>query len=503
VPKESTLVDVASAVTSLEGLLERSKKDLERLREEILSQTESKAASKNLIEAMEREADTIKQDLERTSKAIENSDKRVASLGEEIEQENLNFKSSQERRQDFQNKVDLLTKEKASFGLKARSDELTQLESKHAALYDELNKLIQDKLELEGKLSTLEASITTSTQNQDQMKAQIASIEKQITDTQSRIEASNQELAGHEETIKQLQDQREAILKNVTSAKAKRNEFEQALKSLETQLMKTINQLEPLNREVANLNSTVKEKEMRASLLWTEIKSLGYNELIEVAPKELPSIEDSLSALKRELERIGAVNELAVSQYEDQKTNYKQLATRIYEIEKERHAIIEFMNELDKKKFDMFMRAYSQVDTTFQEIFAKITGTGTGRMVLEYPEDPFKGGVDVLLAFPGKSEMTISSASGGEKSVSTVCFLLALQAIHPMPFYMFDEIDAHLDVVNSQRLAELLRDRSKGSQFLVVSLKDTAISRANRVYGVFIQDGVSQVVEMPMAQVAA
>jgi chromosome segregation protein len=267
--------------------------------------------------------------------------------------------------------------------------------------------------------------------------------------------------------------------------------------------MKVINQLEPLNREVADLNSTIKEKEMRASLFWTEIKQLGYNELVQVGSKGLPSVEESLNALKRELERIGAVNELAVSQYEDQKSNYKQLATRIYEIEKERHAIIEFMNELDKKKYEMFMRAFNQVNTTFQEIFAKITGTGRGRMVLEFPEDPFKGGVDVLLEFPGKSEMAISSASGGEKSVSTVCFLLALQAIHPMPFYMFDEIDAHLDVLNSQRLAELLRDRSKGSQFVVVSLKDTAISRGNRVYGVFIQDGVSQVVEMPMAQVAA
>ena len=503
VPKESTLADVASAVTSLEGLLERSKKDLERLREEILNLTESKAASKNLIEAMEREAATIKQDLDRTARAIENSDKRVSSLSEEIGQENLDLKSSQDRRLDLQSKLDLLTKEKASFGFKARSNELAELESKHTALYDELNKLIQDKLELEGKISTLEASIATFTQNQDQMKAQITSIEKQIIETQSRIEASNKELAGHEETIRQLQDQRQDILKNVSSAKAKRNEFEQALKNLETQLMKAINQLEPLNREVANLNSSIKEKEMHASLMWTEIKSLGYTEPIVVDVKELPAIEESLNGLKRELERIGAVNELAVSQYEDQKTNYKQLATRIYEIEKERHAIIEFMGELDKKKFDMFMRAYNQVDTTFQEIFAKITGTGRGRMVLEYPEDPFKGGVDVLLAFPGKSEMTISSASGGEKSVSTVCFLLALQAIHPMPFYMFDEIDAHLDVVNSQRLAELLRDRSKGSQFLVVSLKDTAISRGNRVYGVFIQDGVSQIVEMPMAQVAA
>jgi chromosome segregation protein len=503
VPKESTLADVASAVTSLESLLERSKNDLERLRQEILNLTESRVASKNLIEAMERETETMKQDLERTAKAIENSNKRAASFSEQVEQENLNLESSQDRRRALQDKLDILSKEKASFGIKARSDELAQLESKHAVLYDELNKLIQDKLELEGKISTLEASITTFTQNQDQMKAQIESIEKQITDTQSKVESSNQELAGHEETIKQLQEQREKILENVTSAKTKRNEFERALKSLETQLMKTINQLEPLNREVANLSSTIKEKEMRGSLLWTEIKSLGYNELIEVNPKELPSTEESLSSLKHELERIGAVNELAVSQYEDQKTNYKQLATRIYEIEKERHAIIEFMNELDKKKLDMFMRAYNQVDTTFQEIFAKITGTGTGRMVLEYPEDPFKGGVDVLLAFPGKSEMTISSASGGEKSVSTVCFLLALQAIHPMPFYMFDEIDAHLDVVNSQRLAELLRDRSKGSQFVVVSLKDTAISRGNRVYGVFIQDGISQVVEMPMAQVAA
>jgi chromosome segregation protein len=503
VPKESTLADVASAVASLEGLLERSKKDLERLRKEILNLTESKAASKNLIEAMEREVDTIRQDLERTTKAVENSDRRVTTLGEEIEHENSNLKSSQERRQDLKNKLDLLTKEKSSFGLKAKSNELAELENKHAALYDEVNKFIQGRLELEGRISALEASMTTFGQNQDQIKDQITSIEKQIADEQSKIEESNQTLAGHEDTIKQLQDQRQEILKNVTSAKTKRNEFEQAIKSLENQLMKVINQLEPLNREVAELSSTIKEKEMRASLFWSEVKQLGYNELVEVDPKTLPSIEESLNGLKRELERIGAVNELAVSQYEDQKNNYKQLATRIYEIEKERHAIIEFMNELDKKKYDMFMRAFNQVNTTFQEIFAKITGTGTGRMVLEFPEDPFKGGVDVLLMFPGKSEMTISSASGGEKSVSAVCFLLALQAIHPMPFYMFDEIDAHLDVVNSQRLAELLRDRSKGSQFLVVSLKDTAISRGNRVYGVFIQEGVSQVVEMPMAEVAA
>ena len=502
-PRQSTLADVASAVASLEKLLERSKKDLERLREEILNLTDSKAASKNLIEAMQRETDTIKQDLERTARSIENSDKRVAELGGQIEDENATLKSSLDTRQDLQNRLDHLVKERSSFGIKAKSAELAELENRHAALYDELNRLIQERLELESRISTFESSIATFSQGHDQMKAQITSIEKQAADAQSRIEAANQTLSAEQETLKQLQDQRQELLDGLTSAKTKRSEFDKALKRLESELMKIINELEPLNRELADVNSTIKEKEMRASLLWSEIKQLGYNELVEVDLQELRSLEESLSGLRRELEHIGAVNELAVSQYEEQKNNYKQLATRIYEIEKERHAIIEFMNELDKKKHDMFMRAFNQVNGTFQEIFAKITGTGKGRMTLELPDDPFKGGVDVLLEFPGKSEMTISSASGGEKSVSTVCFLLALQAIHPMPFYVFDEIDAHLDVVNSQRLAELLRERSKGSQFIVVSLKDTAISRANRVYGVFIQDGVSQVVSMPLAEVAA
>ena len=118
-------------------------------------------------------------------------------------------------------------------------------------------------------------------------------------------------------------------------------------------------------------------------------------------------------------------------------------------------------------------------------------------MVLDNPENPFEGGLDILLQFPGKTMLTIGSASGGEKSVSTVCYLLALQQIHPMPFYVMDEIDAHLDVLNAKRLATLLRSRSSLSQFIVISLKDSTISRAERVFGIFIDKGSSQVVSLP------
>ena len=119
-------------------------------------------------------------------------------------------------------------------------------------------------------------------------------------------------------------------------------------------------------------------------------------------------------------------------------------------------------------------------------------------MVLENVENPFAGGLDVLLQFPGKPELTMGSASGGEKSVATVCYLLALQQIHPMPFYVMDEIDAHLDVVNTKRLATLVRSRSEGSQFIVISLKDTTISKAERVYGVYNEEGASNVISLPV-----
>ena len=107
---------------------------------------------------------------------------------------------------------------------------------------------------------------------------------------------------------------------------------------------------------------------------------------------------------------IGGVNELAVSQYEEVKENYKHLATRIYELEKEKLSIMQFMNELDKRKLDAFMKSFNQVSQSFNEIFSTVT-SGAGRLFLEDPEKPFEAGADIRLQFPGKAEMAIGSAS--------------------------------------------------------------------------------------------
>src|SRR3989441_4203756 len=218
-------------------------------------------------------------------------------------------------------------------------------------------------------------------------------------------------------------------------------------------------------------------------MLTAQLRNLSFDKPLETTPEAIEDATKLMAALERELSEIGLVNQLAVKDYEEIKDGYKHLSVRISDLEREKLAILDFMNELEKRKLDTFMGAFTKVNDTFHQIFSDITNGGNGRMALDSPDNPFEGGLDVFLQFPGKTELTIGAASGGEKTGSTGCYLLSLQKNHPMPFYIIDEIDAHPDVFNAKRLATLVKSKRTESQFVVISLKDTTISRPARGFG--------------------
>jgi chromosome segregation protein len=297
--------------------------------------------------------------------------------------------------------------------------------------------------------------------------------------------------------MKQFDEEKKRLVGTLDSVVGERKKYEEQFVEVEKATRKLLQMMDPLNASVTDLKAGLREVDAQLTIFKGQLRSLGFEKPLETHPDLIKEAENMKRALEQERDEIGAINQLAAQQYESQKEGYKHLSVRISELEREKLAILDFMNELERKKLDTFMSAYNKVNETFQSIFREMTGEGNGRMVLDNPENPFEGGLDVLLQFPGKTELTIGSASGGEKSVSTVCYLLALQQIHPMPFYVMDEIDAHLDVLNAKRLATLLRSRSSMSQFIVISLKDSTISRAERVFGVFIDKGSSQIVSLP------
>jgi chromosome segregation protein len=203
-----------------------------------------------------------------------------------------------------------------------------------------------------------------------------------------------------------------------------------------------------------------------------------------------------------ELERLGAVNQLAQTHYAEQASRYKELSIRMNELEEEKQAILAFMDEIERKKRDSFMEAFSKINDKLGRFFSKLTGGGEAALQLEKPDDPLSGGVDMVVQFLKKPPILVSGASSGERSVSAVAFIFALQEFTPAAFYLFDEIDAHLDAFHVERLGELLLEESEKSQFLVLTLKPEMVGKAEKVYGVYSRNGMSNVISTMFKEAA-
>ncbi|MEM3755144.1 MAG: chromosome segregation SMC family protein, partial [Candidatus Bathyarchaeia archaeon] len=496
-PSNSYIFELEESIKSLENLIKKEKLELESIENGIKVLKNEEILCKNKLLKIEEEIEKTKYEYIINKKLSSQTHKKLKAIAKTIKNEKLMLFSLFVKKIKIKKEINELQKECEKLKKGFDQSILKEKELKASALVKELNSVNLKKSELENKLSMLESSIDLLQESINELKIQHKNIESKEIEIMSSIKDLNSKMDTIKNEINLLEIEKNKFINNLILAKQSRGNFEVKLKSLNLELEKLFNDYTLLNNRFNELSTQLKEYEMQKIYSIKELKDCGYSSPLSDFEGDINELESNLNILENELKSIGAVNQLAVQQYDDYKSNYKALSSKIRELEIERMAIINFMNELDKKKLETFMKAFNKINNAFKEIFRKITDGGFGKLSLENPEDPFQGGLDILLSFPGKAELPIGNASGGEKSVATVCFIIALQEIHPMPFYIFDEIDAHLDAINSQRLADLLKEKSKNSQFIVISLKDTTISRADKVYGVFIQDSVSQIVALP------
>ena len=204
-------------------------------------------------------------------------------------------------------------------------------------------------------------------------------------------------------------------------------------------------------------------------------------------------VETLVQGLSSELSSLNALNAKAPQTYLEVSYGYRSMSTRKNSLEEERNSIVKFIEDIEKDKRQTFLDSFDQIDKEIRLIFNKMTG-GVAWLELQNEDDIFNSGISYLIQFPNKPKRESTSISGGEKTLAAIVFVLALQKLKPSPFYLFDEVDAHLDAPNAQKLATILEERSKESQFIMVSLKDSVIQKAKLIYGVFPKNGVSHVV---------
>lgn len=304
------------------------------------------------------------------------------------------------------------------------------------------------------------------------------------------------ELTSQENEIRKLRDQEQQIIDSSGNSFTILQEYEKKIRTLAENERKISREYHGLEKDIAVLKKDIVDLSSKEKFLISSLNQIGYD-YNEGSLVEVFDVEEIIQQLTREYEALRPrINLRAHDSYIQVIEGYRGMSTRKNQLEEERNSIVLFVEEIDKEKKNVFMEAFKKVDTNLRKTFSEVAGEGSQAWLeIENFEDVFSSGIMLMAQFPGKPARESTALSGGEKTMAGTIFLLALQSLKPSPFYLLDEIDAHLDSQNTDRLSKVLLSRSLDSnQIIMVTLKDSTVSKARLIYGVYPKQGVSQII---------
>ena len=326
-----------------------------------------------------------------------------------IEKEKAQIEEQKARRFSLIKEIRKLRKELHELRRKTDVSHIQNIEVKRGKLGDEIDKLRQYVASTENNISLLQSRLEKVLKTAyNNLKVQIGKIERQISREEKEIEEALNQREALEEELTKLEKMKDELSRSVLTAKEEAKKFADQIDDIDKQLRKIDAEYEKREKLYNQLQIRLQTLQLQLDQCHTRLKELGYEEPLEVSDEQLHKVEASLESMRLELERLGAVNQLAPRQYEEQISRYRQLSMRINELEKERQAIISFMDEIERKKRNVFMETFHKINDGFSRYFHKLTGGGEAALKIENPEDPFSGGVDMVVQFPGKPSILVS-----------------------------------------------------------------------------------------------
>lgn len=367
--------------------------------------------------------------------------------------------------------------------------ELVQMNAKKAEIVQTMDTIDLDSRNVLRSSESMQNEVEIGQERLKNLDVEKCDIESEVTEQTVNLGELKSSLASIEEQLRIQRDREQQLIDSSRTSFDKLQVHEQeirALKENERRLSKEQNSLE---KDIALLGKDISYFEDQESSLVAILTSSGDKDLLE--PFDVDALIGELTA---ELETLKPrLNLKAEEVYAEVIGGYRGMSDKKNLLERERHSIILFIEEIATEKKTLFRDAFEKVNNNLRETFSEVTG-GTAWLEIENIEDEFSGGLTLMVQFQGKPARESTALSGGEKTMAATIFLLALQSLRPSPFYLMDEVDAHLDAQNTEKLSNVLSKRSKDNQMLMVTLKDVTVAKANMIYGVYSQDGISRVI---------
>lgn len=389
--------------------------------------------------------------------------------------------------QDLQAEIERVEKLINEEDLKDLKEKTESVEFEIKRLGTNLNNANSDLAEYDREIAFFNNLIETRQEEIVNIEKNNITLEKDKIVFAKEIETLKLELEKLEEQIAEITEKLGELLKQ-------RDEINAELLELEKQKHLHSSDIEKIAEQIESFKARRRELEPQLDVAREDLEQAGVEiNKLEPVMISIEEITSKISRLERRMEDLGLVNMRALTAYDEVLARQQELKEQIETLTSERKQILERMQGYEQLKKETFMKTYNNINENFKEVFHRLSD-GEGTLVLENEEDPLSGGLTIEAQPRDKKKQRLEGMSGGEKSLTALAFVFAIQRHMPAPFYAFDEVDMHLDGVNVEKLSEMIKYQAQNTQFIVVSLRKPMIESANRTIGVTQKEkGVTRV----------
>lgn len=379
--------------------------------------------------------------------------------------------------------------EKILKGIRELESRLSSLEKEKDGKRNQIS-LNKSKIEeiLHPRFSELKSELKGIFSSKKELAEQLKAIDKEKTNLESSLSILKEKEKEIRDEIKNLNDRRDFFIKGI-------NKIERKNSALRDELNDIAKRMEHAKIEKARLETRLED-------INRSLKQYADLEIKLDRPIDTAELEDEITKMEVEMASLEPINMRAIEDFETVKEKFEKLNQRIEKLLNERQAINKLMKEIEHRKKAIFMEVFENISANFRRIFSQLSPGGTAELLLD-EQNPLEGGLQIQTKPEGKNLQLLEAMSGGEKTLTAVSFIFAIQRYQPAPFYVLDEVDMFLDDDNVRKVSELIKDSAREAQFVVVSLKDSLMSSADRLFGVSNEDGVSKIIGVELEEVGA
>lgn len=359
--------------------------------------------------------------------------------------------------------------------------------------------------EISQKAAFIEESIKRVLREIERLNNSIEELDDSKADSAKEVETRNDEIENINLTIEAADATIKAYTEELEELKKERDEMNESIKSFFDSREECQKRLVDLEKEQFRLTQNREKyesaRDARIDYMWNEYE-ITLNQAASMRDENLndeSEIKKTVSSIKSSIKSLGEVNVNAIEDYKEVSERYEFLKGQHDDLIVARDRLIGVINELDTGMRERFTEKFAEIKVEFDKVFKQLFGGGKGSIELDEDADILEANITIISQPPGKKLQNMMQLSGGEKALTAICLLFAIQNLKPSPFCLLDEIEAALDDSNVDRFAKYLHNLTKNTQFIVITHRRGTMASADRLYGITMQEkGVSTLVSVDL-----